>query len=174
MPDLSESDVFNLAQGAIRSIFAGTVLTPAQDTSAMNAVAPHLQLAYQNGFSEGKLTTPTRKTFYTIGIALSLAILLFASYLAFVHHPVISFTQFATGAPSWERTISNDTKAQVQTDAVVIDAKKRLGTEWGFTAVIQYKDFLYLRGVNISDNTTVRILVYHWSGSWSYYGEEVN
>lgn len=152
------------------------ILSPERDAVIFDAVKSSVQSAYESGVKTA--TNPRRNYLYATGVLLALALLIFAAVWATPKFPALSLpankTPFAEGAPNWELTILGNSQAEAQGDAVVIDAKVKMGNEWGFGGSVQYKDYLYLRTVNYADNSQVRVLVYHWTllGGWQYYDDQ--
>lgn len=165
-----------LVRKAIQKGLDGMILSPERDAVVFDAVKSSVQSAYESGVKD--TANPRRNYLYAIGVLLALSLLVFAAVWATPRFPALSLqankSPFAEGAPSWELTILGDSQAEVQGDAVVIDAKAKMTNEWGFGGSVQYKDYLYIRTVNYADSTQVRVLVYHWTvlGGWQYYDEQ--
>ncbi len=152
------------------------ILSPERDAVIFDAVKNAVGQAHTHGAEANKL--PRRNMLYAIGVILALALLIFAGILATPHFPALYLPadkpMFADGAPSWELTIIGETPTEAQGDPIIIDAKVKMGSEWGYGGSVQYKDYLYLRTVNYADPSQIRVLVYHWTviGGWQYFDDQ--
>jgi hypothetical protein len=171
LPDFS-----GLTRKTIQKGLDGMILTVERDEVVFAAVKDGIDQAYLSGTEVNK---SSRKPYlYVTGVLLALALLIFAGIWATPHFPTLSVpankSVFSDGAPNWEQTIITDTPTQAAVDPVVSDVKAKTGTAWTFVGDAQYKDYLYFRTVNMTDNTKVRILVYHWTliGGWQYFDQQ--
>ncbi len=170
---MDSPDLSGLTRKTIQTAMNGIIMSPERDAVIFTAVKDGIDQAYQSGTEVNKHSR--RPYLYASGVLLTLALLVYASVLATQHFPTLSLpankSVFVDGAPNWETVIAQDSQAQAQSDFVVVDVKAKMGADWGFAGVVQYKDYLYIRTVNLVDNMKVRTLVYHWTvlGSWQYY-----
>lgn len=165
-----------LARETIKKALDGMILTPERDAVVFDAVKASVETAYRNGVEVSH--NPRKNALYASGVLVALAFLIFAGVWASYHFPAPSLPAdkpvFSEGAPNWELAATAGGPTKTATDPVIMDAKVKIGTEWAFVGDVQYKDYLYLRTVNLVDNTQIRILAYHWTpiGGWKFYGEQ--
>ena len=169
-------DHSGLIRKAVNAAATGSLMTPEKDAVMFDAVKSAVDRAYQDGVSVGY--NPKRNAIYASIVIVLLTVMLgvgaWAAPQLQVKIPAAVQSQFKAGAPNWELAILQETSQQAALDFVVTDVKARIGTDWGFVSEIQYKDYLFVRLANLTDNLKIKVLVYHWDSGWKFYDEELN
>ena len=165
----------SLVSDTLKELYPDGGLTSDQTALASEVVVKYVERAYNTGLEDGvSKSLSIKKPVSILVLAIIISLLLGTSIgvVATPNKTLPTEAFFLDGAPLWEIELSYLTPDEAATNWLVVDAVARMGSEWQFVGVVQYRNMLMIRAVNLK--TQIMIYVYKWTPDqgWVFFAEE--